>query len=1199
MKPSTFLLCLGTALLAAGSGRAADQPCGNNQTQSPSAPPSRNHPCNGDGANLFNAYTGNASREVVDLTVFGSVGELPLKMVRYSNTRLSAMAQSTGRFGKEGVWTHGYQWSMRDGGLYTNGQPVLRVGFPDGADVAYIQDVSDPTLWLPHANGTSRVTQSGTAFTLLRADGTVYRFNKYPYTTSGFYYRLDSCEDALGNVYAMQYNSVTDTSLRKVVDPSGRWLQFTYVNHGLLNQEKTVLHTTPYPGTAGSWVEATGISTAKAHRYLTLYYNNDWHNAPPLPVAEVEFYDENNVLITGGTPFGSEPVFATGEESAKAFDGNAATYYRYAYKRNGYVGVDLGVGVTKKVSRIRYLLASVAGSTPTASAQFVGMNSLSATHYSIKEVKASDGRKVVYNYSTFTDASGGFSWSLLDSATYPDATQALYGYTQVHLYTRPILSHAVDPRVPGAGSVITYGFDPDTSLGFVREERNGITNEVIATTSHDAAHQPKAVYSNGRTIKYSYTGSTANLTQKIDGMGGVSNFIYGNGGTGHLVSETDARGHTTTYTRTALGNPLVTTYPDGTVETITRDARERILTFTVTGPGLAARVTTNTRDGAGRITRKDHPDGTYETWTYNALGQVLTHTERDGGVATTTYSVNGVPQTYTDAEGGVRTYAHNSLDQLTAVTNANSHTTGYVQNDRGQTTRVTHPDASFISYAYDDHGNRIQMVNELGKVWTYGYDEYNRLTSVADPLSQLTHYSYVGAGGCGTCNTGDLATLVTLPSGRQIHSAYDLDWQLTSRTTGYGTADAATTSYVYDAAGNVTQVTDANGKVSLYTYDSRNRCLTSTDALSRQTTLVYDGEGNVLSMTRPDGGVTTAVYDLMDRQTSVTDPKSQTTGYTYDAAGRLKTMTDARGKVHTWSYDLAGRPTELLYPDATTEQWTYDDVGNRLTTKTRQGQVATATFDNRNREVTYDWSDSTPDVVRTYDVGGMLATSGNSHATSSYTYDDAGRKLTETQYVAALAQSYTVTYGYDADGNCTSVTYPGGSVVDYSYTARGQVKDIQADGPPPLASYTYHANGERATRSLENGTVTTYTIDDASQTTSVVQSNGGGVFQRYDYTYDAAGRRKTQLVNNATWDVYTFDAAGQVSGVTYEAVNATGSGGTRQVTYVHDAAGNRQSVTVAGSGSTLLPPVATGTTTYGTAIATNQYPTVGGSDAAL
>jgi hypothetical protein len=52
----------------------------------------------------------------------------------------------------------------------------------------------------------------------------------------------------------------------------------------------------------------------------------------------------------------------------------------------------------------------------------------------------------------------------------------------------------------------------------------------------------------------------------------------------------------------------------------------------------------------------------------------------------------------------------------------------------------------------------------------------------------------------------------------------------------------------------------------------------------------------------------------------------------------------------------------------------------------------------------------------------------------------------------------------------SSLTYPDGSVVHYTYTARNQLKEIKR-GSTVLVTYTYDLAGNRLTKELENGTI--------------------------------------------------------------------------------------------------------------------------------
>lgn len=1211
---TTLSLALLMAMSQAFSGPAGS-PCANDTPGSPSQPPCSGGSGGGGGSgkpcpcedsspppsdcnstNVFSAYSGNAHRDVLDISVFGSVGQMPLRFVRYSNTRLPAQASTQGRFGREGVWTHNYQWLMRDGGTATSGQPTLRVCMPGGADFTFERSASDPALWVGTANGNWEIRQSGTQFDVRNMAGEIFRFQKLTTTSGSTFYRIESLEDSTGNTYVCSYKDGNDTMLRQITDPSGRWLKLTYLNQGGFAQQRVGLGSSPRNAATGVWNEIT-VTTSTASRFLTMFLDSDATNAPALPISEVEFYDENNNLITG-TPFGSDPSWVDNpmnpneHEAAAAFDGNTSTYYRYAYMRNGYVGIDVGVGVTKQVSKIRYFIPSGVV-TEVAEASFVGLNNTSSNNWVVKEVASSDGRSVIYNYSIFEDASTWFRWGCLDSVSYPDSSMAVYSYQQVHQYSRPILQHCIDPRIIGQGTIIEYTFDPDTSLGYIREEKSGLTGELIAGTDFISAHKPQAVYPNGNTVTFEYSSLNANLNKTTDGAGRSTSFTYDVSGAGHVATRKDPLGKTYSYTRTALGNLLSKTYPDGTVETWTRDSRERELTYTLTGPGIAARTTTYTRDTSGRVIRVDYPDTTFETWTYNAYGQVLTHQRKNGGVETNAYSTSGLLLTATNAESEATTYSYNSVELPDSVTDPLSHTTGYSYNDRGLVTLVTLPAVGGVSatqgFVYDDFGNLIEQTNELGNTWTRAYDEFKRLVSMTDPLNRTTTIAYgEPGGGCSACNKDSKPILITSPSGKQKKFSYDAVWRLITSTEGYGTAEAATTTYNYDANDNVKVIMDPAGHTTSFNYDFRNRVINAYDGLNRRTDYTYDGPGNVLSKKVPGTTAMAFTYDSMDRRLTSVDQNLKTTSFQYDAEGNLAVLTDARGNAYSYLHDLENRQTKLTYPDSSHEDWTYDDAGNQATRRTRAGQVMTSTYDERDRETAQTWSAGAPNVARAFDAAGRLVSSGNTHATTSYTYDIADQRLTETQATTGAPAAWTVGYTYNVDGLRETLSYPGGQVVTTGYTARNQTASISAGGPPPMAVYSYNLDGTLAAKTLENGTVAAYSYDAAHELLNVTHTHGATVLQQRDYVYNTRGLRTAMQVNAGAWDVYIYDGSDQLTGTKYTSATSTGTSPAMTMTYVYDAVGNRTQVKRSATGT---PNV---TNNYAAANNVNQYGSVNG-----
>ena len=144
-----------------------------------------------------------------------------------------------------------------------------------------------------------------------------------------------------------------------------------------------------------------------------------------------------------------------------------------------------------------------------------------------------------------TDPTGWFNWSVLSGVHYSDGTSAAYTYAQTASFSRPLMTHCRDPRILGNGTEIEYTYDSSGALGFIKEERSGITGEVIAATAHDGAQQPKAIYPSGRSVAYGYSPTTARIMTRQDGLGNITHFTHDE--YGFLASETDPLGRTQSY----------------------------------------------------------------------------------------------------------------------------------------------------------------------------------------------------------------------------------------------------------------------------------------------------------------------------------------------------------------------------------------------------------------------------------------------------------------------------------------------------------------------------------------------------------------------------------------------------------------------------------------------------------------------------
>ncbi|HEY5895327.1 MAG TPA: RHS repeat-associated core domain-containing protein, partial [Chthoniobacterales bacterium] len=616
-----------------------------------------------------------------------------------------------------------------------------------------------------------------------------------------------------------------------------------------------------------------------------------------------------------------------------------------------------------------------------------------------------------------------------------------------------------------------------------------------------------------------------------------------------LTSTKDPRGNITLRTPTRFDNRAAVTYPDGSTESWTRDSFDRILSHTNT----RGKTTTYTRDTLGRVIAIAYPDGGQESFAYNGFGQVLKHTQLNGGVAENTYDSRGLKTSTKDPNGKITVFAYDSLDRISSMTDPIGNTTGYGYDDRGNITEIVNADGTRQTYEYNEFGMLTRFTNELGNSWTYRYDDFKRRVSTTDPLSNTTTYSYAAP--------WELAIdTVTLPSGRKTKFTYDTNLRPTSITTGDGTSEASMVTSTFDAAGNRTSVTDANGATLSFAYDQRNRRISQTDSLGNTTHFTYDERDNLLTETRPNGGVTAYAYDVNDRLVEITDPAGNKTLMAYDASGNLLSLADARNNTYSYTYDAQNRQTEMIYPDGSRESYTYDDAGRQTSYTSRAGKVCTHTYDSRDRVVQSSWNDGfTPSVTNAYDVASRLISNSNGKSALSFTYDAANRLTAETQNLTALnpqLPAFTVGYGYDGDGNQVSLTYPDGSAVDYIRDARAQLAEVTLDGPPPLATYSYDLAGNRIGRTMENGTSTAYAYDSANRLTSVEHRSTLGVFANFAYTLNSVGNRTTKVaagtgIPNVT-EIYGYDAIDQITQAVY--------GATRTVNYAYDAAGNRTAV---------------------------------------
>ena len=317
----------------------------------------------------------------------------------------------------------------------------------------------------------------------------------------------------------------------------------------------------------------------------------------------------------------------------------------------------------------------------------------------------------------------------------------------------------------------------------------------------------------------------------IDALGNETRFFYDLNG--NMVSRIDASGNQLVTTFDALNRPLTTSHYDasGTLlgsTSVEFDATGRRSASideegkrTTYGYDAAGRLTTVSRmingalklqgsyayDTTGRQISQTDALGRTTTYAYDNMGRRTSRTLPEGQSESATYDTEGKPATRTDFNGDTTTYAYDPLQ-------------GWLLSE---TPGGSHSSATGVSYTYDASGRRTSMTDASGTtIWTY--DTLGRLASVTQfadtPAETTLHYSYEGQGNLLTGMQSSHAAAGG--DGAQVAYTYDTLGRLQSASNGLY-EPPLTTSYGYDAVGNLATVTHNSGVTATYTYDGRNR----------------------------------------------------------------------------------------------------------------------------------------------------------------------------------------------------------------------------------------------------------------------------------------------------------------------------------------------------------------------------------------
>ncbi|MHB8573683.1 MAG: RHS repeat domain-containing protein [Candidatus Dormibacteria bacterium] len=312
------------------------------------------------------------------------------------------------------------------------------------------------------------------------------------------------------------------------------------------------------------------------------------------------------------------------------------------------------------------------------------------------------------------------------------------------------------------------------------------------------------------------------------------------------------------------------------------------------------------------------------------------------------------------------------------------------------------------------------------------------------------------------------------------------------------------------------------------------------DALNNTTSYLYDAFGDLLTTTGPLGKTITNTFDTRGRKITSSDPDMSAWSYGYDVLDELVAQTDAKSQATTLYYDVLGRLVQRNEPGLTST-WIYDTashgVGRLAQACSSAGSCLSASYQ---RAFTYDTLGRPSSVALT--INGSVF----NYATS---YIALSGKVFETTYPSGLILKHNynaVGYLYQLRDHHTQATYwlansrdaelhllnetiGGAFVTTQSFNpATGRIQTIQSGPAMVIANFSYGFD------TLGNLTSRGDVNESLSET----------------FGYDAMNRLKTVMTNSTPYSA-SYDAEGDIQTKSDVGTYSYGSGaGPHAVTSV-------------------------------------------------
>jgi RHS repeat-associated protein len=638
---------------------------------------------------------------------------------------------------------------------------------------------------------------------------------------------------------------------------------------------------------------------------------------------------------------------------------------------------------------------------------------------------------------------------------------------------------------------------------------------------------------NSQVTSLSYNSDTVRIAQVDAADGGRITYDYADA----LVADSASKYHslmTVTTKLDASRNIDSKSYLDGrgevaaTFDSYTSGDGWSIRNIEYDNMGRAYRVSNPYYSTSNYGTVAINSSGIWTTSTFDLLGRT-TQTQMPRGDDSNPTQVNTLSSTY--------------AGEVTTVTDQAGKVRRSLTDAMGRLIRLDEPTTSGLG-----------TVSSPNQSTTYDYDLLDNLVKITQG-SQSRYFMY-----------DSLSRLIRERLAEQVtNSSYNLSDSLTGNSSW-------TKKFEYNSYGLITDVYDALGQQTEFSYDALNR-LTLIDypGSTPDSRYYYDStsnlpsgypsytvgypNGRLVGMTYGSSGSALAgTYFGYDKLGRVTEQRQKTgsntfsLSYTYNHAGLLATETYPTGRVLTHSYDNAGRLSQISDGTTTfTSGLTYAASGSMLSETWGNSAVHSAAYNNalQVKEIKLKQSSAGAELQRfDYLYGEVNQSNGSVDLTKNY------GQIGRLDGVIGGTKQWEQRYSYDEVGRLSTAAefYSSGfttSAWQQQFTFDRYGNRFQSGGGNTGAGFTPVISTDitaSTNRFISTGS-TPVTYDDAGNITQDMKfrldAQGNGMI----YSYDPNGRQLSAKRSDDTAILTSiYDGAGQ-------RVQTSGDSVVRQMVY--------------------------------------------------